>query len=106
MLLTEATVREVVLEKDGGGEWAAKAVRFAHEGKDHTVRVEGEVILSAGSVQSPQMLELSGVGSQDILKAAGIDVKVANPNVGENLQEHMGRCLYSCPYSSLRVKSP
>jgi choline dehydrogenase-like flavoprotein len=51
--------------------------------------VKSEVILSAGSVQSPQLLELSGIGNPEILKAAGIDVKVENPNVGENLQEHM-----------------
>ena len=88
ILLTKAMTREVVLEQDGD-EWVAKGVRFAHEGQEHVVRVKGEVILSCGSVQSPQILELSGVGNPEILKAAGIEVKVANNNVGENLQEHM-----------------
>ena len=88
VLFTEAMVRDVVLEKEGDG-WAAKGVRFAHRGKEHTVNVDGEVILSCGSVQSPQILELSGIGSPEILQAAGIETKVANPNVGENLQEHM-----------------
>jgi choline dehydrogenase-like flavoprotein len=49
------------------------------------------VILCAGSVQSPQLLEVSGVGDPAILKAAGAEVKFANPNVGENLQEHMSK---------------
>ncbi|MCJ1252156.1 hypothetical protein MMC30_009395 [Trapelia coarctata] len=88
VLLTEALVREVVLEKEPDG-WIARGVRFMHEGKEHVVRAEGEVVLCAGTVQSPQLLELSGIGNPDILKAAGIEVKVANPNVGENLQEHM-----------------
>jgi choline dehydrogenase-like flavoprotein len=53
------------------------------------VKASKEVILSCGSVQSPQLLELSGIGNHEILNAAGINVKVNNPNVGENLQEHM-----------------
>ena len=88
VLLAEATAREILLEKNGD-DWVAKGVRFAHSGREYTVRVEGELILSAGSVQSPQLLELSGIGNPEILKAAGIDVKVDNPNVGENLQDHM-----------------
>ena len=38
---------------------------------------------------SPQLLELSGIGNPTVLKDAGIECKVSNPNVGENLQEHM-----------------
>ena len=54
-----------------------------------------EVIVSAGSVQSPQLLELSGIGNQAILQNAGITVKIDNPNVGENLQEHMSKFIPS-----------
>lgn len=87
-------MRNVILEREDEGEdneWKATGVRFVHGGKEHTVTVEakGEVILCAGTVSSPQLLELSGIGNPKILKAAGIEVKVANPNVGENLQEHM-----------------
>lgn len=90
-LLTEATVRNVVLEKEGNGdEWRATGVRFMHQGQEHTVHVAGEIIISAGTIQSPQLLELSGIGDPQILQAAGIETKVANPNVGENLQDHMG----------------
>jgi choline dehydrogenase-like flavoprotein len=88
VLLSEATVQEVVLEK-AEGEWVAKGVRFVHGEKEHVVTTEGEIIICAGSVQSPQLLELSGIGNPDILKAAGIESKVDNPNVGENLQDHM-----------------
>lgn len=90
ILLTEATVRNVVLERDGD-EWKATGVVFVHGDEEHTVKVDGEVILSAGSVQSPQLLELSGVGNPKVLKAACIETKIANPNVGENLQEHMSK---------------
>lgn len=88
ILLSEATVREILLEKEES-DWMARGVRFEHKGSEYTVRVSGEIVLSAGSVQSPQLLELSGVGNPEILKAAGIDVKIENLNVGENLQEHM-----------------
>jgi len=53
-----------------------------------TVRAARAVILAAGAVQSPQLLELSGVGRPEILKANGIAVHHALPGVGENLQDH------------------
>lgn len=89
-LLTEAIVREILLEEEEG-EWVTKGVRFVHGGDEYLVKTEHEVIICAGSVQSPQLLELSGIGNPEILKAAGIDLKVNNPCVGENLQEHMSK---------------
>ena len=93
VLLTEATVREILLEKENS-DWVAKGVRFECQRREYTIQVSGEIVLSAGSVQSSQLLELSGIGNPEILKAAGIDVKVENPNVGENLQEHMCKILF------------
>ena len=90
VLLTEAIAQEVVLEKEGQ-EWVAKGVKFTHNGQDHTVNVAGEVIVCGGSISSPQLLELSGIGNPEILKAGGIECKIDNPNVGENLQEHMSK---------------
>ncbi|XHG07828.1 hypothetical protein AWENTII_010959 [Aspergillus wentii] len=87
-VLTEATVEEILLEKEED-EWVARGARVVCDGEEFTVNVSREVILSAGSVQSPQLLELSGIGNRDVLEAAGIPVKLHNPNVGENLQEHM-----------------
>ncbi len=55
---------------------------------DRTVSCRGEVILSAGAVESPKLLELSGIGDSDRLKALGIEPLVHSPLVGENLREH------------------
>lgn len=100
VLLTEAMVREVILEKDSSSdEWTAKGVRFSHQSQEYTVQTSGEVIVCAGSIQSPQLLELSGIGNSSILQAAGIEPKVSNPNVGENLQDHMGTLSASHPPS-------
>ena len=93
-LLAEAFVQEIVLENEGE-QWVAKGVKFTYEGDQHVVRTEGEVILCAGSVQSPQLLELSGIGNPEVLKAAGIEIKIENPAVGENLQDHMSTSLCS-----------
>ncbi|KAI1409267.1 GMC oxidoreductase [Hypoxylon sp. FL1857] len=88
LVLTEALVEEITLSEDGG-EWTATGARFTHSGVPYAVQASREVILSAGSVQSPQLLELSGIGDPQILSDAGVQVKVSNPNVGENLQDHL-----------------
>ncbi|KAH6654209.1 hypothetical protein BKA67DRAFT_564427 [Truncatella angustata] len=54
-----------------------------------TITATKEVILSAGSIQSPQLLELSGVGNATVLSSAGITPVVELPGVGENLQDHV-----------------
>jgi choline dehydrogenase-like flavoprotein len=96
-ILTDATVLEIILEIDGGSGWVARGVKVRHGKKVSIVRPIREIILSAGSVQSPQLLELSGIGQREILEAAGIDVKIHNPNVGENLQDHMSRGICTQP---------
>jgi choline dehydrogenase len=64
-------------------------------GEASTVDVAGELILSAGSVGSPQLLELSGVGAPGILREHGVAVTHALPGVGENLQDHLQvRCAF------------
>lgn len=55
----------------------------------HTVRVRREVLLAAGAIQSPQLLELSGIGQGEILQRAGIRVVHHLPGVGENLRDHL-----------------
>ncbi|KAE8314359.1 hypothetical protein BDV41DRAFT_534162 [Aspergillus transmontanensis] len=90
VLLTEAMVTKVLIEKDGHSDrWVATGVDILCDSEQKEVYAAREVILSAGSVQSPQLLELSGVGNAEVLRSAGIPVKIENPNVGENLQEHM-----------------
>jgi choline dehydrogenase len=56
-----------------------------------TFSAKREVILSMGSIATPQLLELSGIGRRDVLTAAGIDVRVESENIGEGVREH--RCL-------------
>jgi choline dehydrogenase len=67
----------------------AVGVEYLHEGTLHQVRVEREVILSAGVFDSPKLLMLSGIGDADYLKALGISVVVDLPGVGQNLQDHI-----------------
>ncbi|KAK2751095.1 hypothetical protein FQN57_000170 [Myotisia sp. PD_48] len=86
-LLTEALVQRVILDQKDT-QWRATGVQFTHKGIVSSIKASKEVIVSAGSIQSPQILELSGIGNPRVLDAAGIAVKVSNPNVGENLQDH------------------
>jgi len=67
----------------------ATGVEFLKGGKLHTVSANRELVLSAGSIASPHLLQLSGIGPATVLKKAGIDVKHDLPGVGENLQDHL-----------------
>jgi choline dehydrogenase len=63
-------------------------VRYAVKGRKREVRAAREVIVSAGSIASPQLLELSGIGQGERLKQLGIAVRHHLPGVGENLRDH------------------
>ena len=102
VLLTEAIAEEIVIEKVGG-RWVTKGVRFTHHSREYMVRTSGEVIVCGGSVSSPQLLELSGIGNRQILQKGGIDCKVDNSNVGENFQEHMSQFFYKAFRLSLKL---
>ena len=67
----------------------AVGVEFLRRGRTQRVRAEREVILSAGSIGSPRLLMLSGVGNADALRRIGVDVVAHRPGVGENLQDHL-----------------
>jgi choline dehydrogenase len=66
----------------------AVGVEFRHEGKVKRVRSD-ELILSGGAINSPQLLQLSGVGNAGELAGLGVDVVADLPGVGENLQDHL-----------------
>lgn len=68
----------------------AIGVEYRHRGQVKTVRARAEVILSGGAINSPQLLQLSGVGPGQILQDHGIDVLLEAPQVGRNLQDHLG----------------
>ena len=63
-------------------------VRYIVGGKSREVRAAREVIVSTGSINSPQMLELSGIGQPELLKGLGIEVRHELRGVGENLRDH------------------
>lgn len=67
----------------------AISLTFAVNGTSYKASARREVILSSGSFQTPQLLELSGIGGSPLLKSHGIDLLHENPNVGENLQDHI-----------------
>ncbi|KAK5064340.1 hypothetical protein LTR84_000173 [Exophiala bonariae] len=83
-VLTEAQATRIIL--DGT---TAKGVEFVHGEKKHRVEAKREVILSAGVIQSPQLLELSGIGDPEVLRNAGVDLVVENKGVGANFQDHV-----------------
>ncbi|MGR0280226.1 choline dehydrogenase [Marinomonas dokdonensis] len=67
----------------------AVGVEFSKNAQVQTVLASKEVILSAGSVGSPQLLQLSGIGPKAVLEKAGVPLVVDAPGVGENLQDHL-----------------
>jgi len=82
-LRTGARVRRLLLE-----ERRVVGVELEHGARVQQVRANAEVLLCAGAVQSPQVLELSGIGAPQVLAAAGIEVRHALPGVGENYRDH------------------
>ena len=73
----------------------AVGVRFRQGGKVRDVRARKEVILAAGAIGSPQLLQVSGVGPGRLLQDHGIEVVHEVPGIGENLQDHLQlRCAY------------
>lgn len=67
----------------------ARGVEYRRGGAIHRVRAQREVILSAGPINSPQLLKLSGIGTPAELASLGIPLVHALPGVGENLQDHL-----------------
>ena len=83
-VLTHAQARRIVFEGR-----RAVGVAFDRNGAEHIARAGREVILSAGSLQSPQLLMVSGIGPAEHLASLGIPVLVNAPGVGANLHDHL-----------------
>ena len=66
----------------------ARGILFTLNGKKYAIQAQKEIILAAGAINSPKLLELSGIGDPGLLRSMGIDVVIENPNVGQNLQDH------------------
>ncbi|GGO59931.1 Choline dehydrogenase [Roseovarius pacificus] len=87
---TQAHTRRVMVENG-----RAVGVEYEQGGEVKTARAQGEVILSAGAIGSPQILQLSGIGPGDLLQRHGIEMRVDMPMIGGNLQDHLQlRCAW------------
>ena len=91
-VMTDTTVLRVLFD----GRHAA-GIEVRRDGRTERIGARREVILSAGPIQSPKLLELSGVGGAEVLKRQGIPVLHELPGVGENLQDHPNtRLTFEC----------
>ncbi len=86
-VVTSALVRRIVIEAG-----RAVGVAYARGGRELQARAQSEVLLSGGTINSPQLLMLSGVGPAAELNRHGIDVLLDRPQVGANLQDHLDVC--------------
>ena len=89
-VITGALVEKILL-KESSRENGVTAIgaQYIKATTSFKVQAKREVILSAGSIGSPHILELSGIGNSDLLSRYGINVAISNENVGENLQDHV-----------------
>lgn len=88
-VLTKALVEKVIFDGPSNKYATATGVQYTTTSGQHSVvYASKEVILAAGAFQSPQILELSGIGPKALLQSHGIDLVIDNGYVGENLQDH------------------
>ena len=83
-ILSGVLVQRVLLKNK-----VARGVEYKVNGKTEKLNASKEVLLCAGSIGSPQLLQLSGIGPKEVLQGAGVEVKHHLPGVGENLQDHL-----------------
>jgi choline dehydrogenase len=87
-VMTETTVESLSLITDADG-LRATGVKLVHKGQRRNIEATSEVLLAAGAIASPQLLQLSGIGRPDDLLAHDIVVQHALNGVGQNLQDHL-----------------
>jgi choline dehydrogenase len=88
-LWTGAQVERLDFARDGDGRLRCSGVRVRTPAGVQTVRAAAEVVLAAGAIGSPQLLQLSGIGPAAVLGAAGVEPVHELPGVGTNLQDHL-----------------
>lgn len=84
-LLTGAQATKVLFEGK-----RATGIEIAHRGQRWKLKAHRAVVLAAGAVNTPQLLQLSGIGPAELLRSLGIDVLHDSPTVGHHLQDHLG----------------
>ena len=87
-VMTEATVESLSFNTDADG-LRATGVTLIHKGQRRDIEATSEVLLAAGAIASPQLLQLSGIGRPDDLRAHAIAVRHSLDGVGQNLQDHL-----------------
>lgn len=88
-LMSGVLVSKVSIAQDGENTTPrATGIEWRQDGRQEQAFAEREVILCAGAIQSPQLLQLSGIGPDDVLERAGVRKIVTSPDVGGNLQDH------------------
>ena len=87
-VMTEATVESLSFNTDADG-LRATGVTLIHKGQRRDIKATSEVLLAAGAIASPQLLQLSGIGRPDDLRAHDIAVRHSLDGVGQNLQDHL-----------------
>ncbi|KAH0444703.1 GMC oxidoreductase [Colletotrichum camelliae] len=92
VVFTEALVKRINFDTKDGDAVATGVQVVTKDGTEREIAAKSEVILAAGALQTPQLLELSGIGGKQLLERHDIPVIVDNPNVGENMQDHPVVC--------------
>jgi choline dehydrogenase len=87
-LVTETGAYVTGLVFDGEDAERCTGVRYLRDGVERTVHARHQVVVSAGAIQSPKLLMLSGIGDPGRLRDAGVAVRLDLPGVGENFQDH------------------
>ena len=86
---TNSRVKKLKIERDNNGALRCTGAEIVRNGELVSVSAAREVVLSAGAIGSPHILQHSGIGSASILKKHGIDIVQHTPGVGANLQDHL-----------------
>jgi choline dehydrogenase-like flavoprotein len=81
-IVTDALVEKVVFDTSSGSDLVATGVQYLKDGQRHIARVGREVVVCAGTLKSPQILELSGLGSKSLLEQHDIPCLFDNANIG------------------------
>ncbi|KZV83816.1 alcohol oxidase [Exidia glandulosa HHB12029] len=91
LLQSQVLKVELSAKKDKNGNLRATGVTYQDmiTNKTYTASVKKDVIVSGGGIQSPQMLELSGIGNKTLLESFGIKSRIDLPDIGENYQDHL-----------------
>jgi len=88
-VITHAHVQKLIIDSQDGNKKATGVEVRIKDDKAKVFNASREIILSAGTIGSPQILQLSGIGSGDLIKEKGLEVVHDLPGVGENLHDHL-----------------